>query len=170
VFEKDLPRYWLPYPWLSDSFPFVTFRSRSGQLPPNWSLNLLVRAEAGQRYTPRFYAGGEDYRRGDYNSGIGPSQSSINLRFSKYWKLGHRQKLTLFFEGRNLLNHKNYRRVNPFTGEGYRIGDYNPTWSYKWRQDGIPLSTDTYAYATGVVNPSYIINPRVLLWGVSYSW
>ena len=34
--------------------------------------------------------------------------------------------MTFFLEGRNLLNHKNYRRVNPCTGEGYQLGDYNP--------------------------------------------
>jgi len=90
----------------------------------------------------------------------------VNLRFSKWWRFGKHQKVTFFFEGRNIFNHKNYRRVNPFTGDGYKIGDNNPEWVDREGLD----DTDNRDYALGVVNPSYIENPRVLLWGVTYSW
>jgi hypothetical protein len=144
------------------------------EMPANWSVNLLLRAEAGQRYTPSTYLGNGASIRGDYYSAIGPAKSSVNVRFNKFWRIGKNQKLTLFFEGRNLINNKNFRRINPYTGEGYELGDYNPEWENRWNRDlpegQEPYTTDSEAYAKGVVNPSYIESPRVLLWGVSYQW
>ena len=129
-----------------------------------------MRAEAGQRFTPRYYLGRGEYVYGDYNSALGPTRSTVNLRLSKFFLLGRRSKLTVFLEARNLFNHKNYRRVNPWTGEGYRVGDFNPGWVERWSDPEEPISTDSEDYAKGVVDPSYIENPRVLLWGVSFSW
>ncbi|MCP4571517.1 MAG: TonB-dependent receptor [bacterium] len=142
------------------------------RLPPNWSANLLARAEAGQRYTPRTYNGWKDYEYGDYNSATGAWKSTVNLRLNKFWKVGDRQRITMYVELRNLLNHKNFRRVNPWTGEGYAVGDYNPSWAEKWgdNEAQTPADTDSENYARGVVDPSYIENPRAILWGVSYSW
>ena len=166
VFEKDRPQVKLPYPSLTSGFPFLTVRTASlGHAPANWSANLLLRAEAGQRYTPQYWQGGGQSSSGDINSGIGPGQNTVNLRFSKYWKYGKRQKLTFFLEGRNILNFKNYRRVNPYTGDGYQIGDDNPAWEYQWHEE-----TYSEGYAKGRVRPDYVINPRVIMWGVSYSW
>jgi len=166
VFEDDRPEALIPFPWLSSSFPFLTIRTTSaGRMPPNWSVNLLIRAEAGQRYTPETYLGGNQSAKEEVNSGIGPTQSTVNLRFNKYWKFSSNRKLTFFLEARNLLNHKNFRRVNPFTGEGFQVGDYYPAWFFKWN-----TTTDTEDYAKGVVKPDYIINPRYLMWGVSYAW
>ncbi len=139
------------------------------RLPPNWSFNLLARAEAGQRYTPKTWqADKESSIYGDVNSALGPWKSSINLRFNKFWKFGNNQRLTMYLEFRNILNHLNYRRVNSFTGRGYELGDYNPEWIARYPDDN--LSTYSEEYAKGVVNPSYIENPRILMWGVSYSW
>jgi hypothetical protein len=134
------------------------------RMPSNWSLNLLARAESGQRYTPLTWTGTQS-EEGDLYSELGPARSTVNLRFSKWWPLGRNGKFTVFFEGRNIFNHENYRRVNPYTGDGYQVGDSNPAWEREWE-----LSTDSEGYAKGVVNPSYIENPRVLLWGASYSW
>jgi len=140
------------------------------RLPPNWSLNMLLRTEAGQRYTPRTYEGDGAVVYGDYYSEIGPATSTLNLRFSKWWRFGGGRKLTFSLEVRNLLNHTNYRRVNPYTGDGYRIGDRNPEWVDRWSTPEDPVTTDSEGYAKGIVDPSYIVNPRVLLWGVSYQW
>ncbi len=140
------------------------------RLPPNWSVNLLARAEAGQRFTPRFYNGPGDYIFGDFNSETGPYKSTINVRMNKFWKMGRHQKFTMYLEVRNLLNHKNYRRINPWTGDGYQIGDYNPSWEDRWSTEEDPLTTNSEDYAKGVVDPSYIENPLLVLWGVSYSW
>ncbi len=140
------------------------------RLPPNWSVNLLARAEAGQRFTPRFYNGPGDYVYGDFNSETGPYKSTINLRLNKFWEVGSHRKLTMYLEARNILNHKNYRRINPWTGDGYQVGDYNPSWTEHWSAPDEPVSTDSEDYAKGVVDPSYIENPLLVLWGVSYSW
>ncbi|MFN2370375.1 MAG: TonB-dependent receptor [Candidatus Krumholzibacteriia bacterium] len=159
VFDKDRPEL---FGWV---------------LPANWSANLLLSAEAGQRYTPRIYVGPRSYTDGDRYSEVGPWTSSVNLRLSKFWKTGRNEKLTIWLEARNLLNHKNYRRVNPWTGDGYKLGDYNPSWSEQWEGEiddatGEIFSgnTDSEAYAKSVVDPSYLENPRVVMWGVSYSW
>jgi len=138
------------------------------RLPPNWSANLLARAEAGQRYTPRYYRGPNDYVSGDYYSAVGPWKSTVNLRLNKFWRFGGRQKLTIYLEFRNLFNHVNYRRVNPWTDDGYQVGDYNPGWIESYPE--YELTTDSEDYAKGVVDPSFIERPRIILWGVSYSW
>jgi hypothetical protein len=137
------------------------------RMPPNWSLNFLWQGEAGQRYTPLTYVGPNDYLKSDYNSATGSVKSSVNLRFNKYWEFGRRQRLTFSLEVRNLFNHKNYRRINPFTGTGYQLGDYNPGWT---DTPGNDMGTYSYEYATEVVDPSYIEDPLTTLWGVSYSW
>ncbi|MFH1842019.1 MAG: hypothetical protein ABIF77_02345, partial [bacterium] len=166
VFEDSRPEARIPYPRLSSSFPFLTVRTVSaGLMPPNWSANLLFRAESGQRYTPLTYIGEDQGAQGEINTGIGPVQNSVNLRLNKFWKFGRNRKLTFFLEARNLFNHKNYRRVNAYTGEGYQVGDDNPAWEYREE-----TSTDSEGYAKGVVRPDYIINPRFVLWGVSYAW
>jgi len=152
-------------------------------MPSNWSVNLLYRAEAGQRYTPIDYVDPDDptpldYIRSESNSGVGPTKSSLNVRFNKYWQAGKRERVTFFLEGRNVLNHKNYRRVNPWTGDGYQVGDHNPSWSeqnFDWydhptRFGPVPLTTNSEEYAKGVVNPSYLEDPLTILMGVSYSW
>ncbi len=138
------------------------------RVPPNWSLNLLWQAEAGQRYTPMAYLGPSNYQRGSEYSQCGPAKSSFNVRFSKFWSHGKRQRLTASLEVRNLFNHKNYRRVNPWTGEGYRLGDFNPGWTEPQGEGG--FTTDSEPYATGVVDPSYLEDPLTILWGVSYAW
>lgn len=172
VGDKDRPAWGLPVPHLSGRFPFLGLRylELGGRMPADWSANLLARIESGQRYTPRIYRGPGEYVSADYNSGLGPARSSVNLRLSKFFDLGPRQRVTFFLEGQNLLNHKNYRRVNPFTGDGYQLGDANPTWVDRWSTEEEPASTDSREYALGVVDPSYIEDPRTIMWGVSYSW
>jgi outer membrane receptor for ferrienterochelin and colicin len=143
-------------------------------MPPNWSMSILYRAEAGQRYTPYTYVPNGVDDRGDWYSSLGPYKSTFNIRFSKYWKFDRNQKVTISVEVRNLFNHKNYRRVNRFTGEGYQVGDYNPRWVEDNTDDSeippIVPSTDSEDYAKAVVDPSFIENPRTILWGVSYQW
>jgi len=146
-------------------------------LPPNWSANALFTAEAGQRYTPLTWTELNTSEEGDKYSGIGPYKSSLNLRLSKFWKFGRTEKVTIWLEGRNLLNHRNYRRVNPYTGDGYTLGNYDPRWAYDAEQannSGVtPLwdpGTDTEAYAKSRIDPSYIENPLLVMWGVSYQW
>jgi len=159
-------------PWaLSMNLDFSVFEDDRPTLfgwtmPSNWSFNLLARTEAGQRFTPRYRDEGGNESQGSPYSELGPYRSTINLRLNKYWRYRNGGRLTIFLEAQNLLNHKNYRRVNPYTGEGYEVGDYNPSWTERYPD----IPTDSEDYAKAVVNPSYIENPRIILWGVSYSW
>ncbi len=172
VFDKQKPVLPVLYPTLSASFPFVGFDAGRWTMPSNWSLNVLARAEAGQRYTELVYSGFDDYDQGDRYGETGPWKSTVNLRFNKFWKFANGQKVTFYIEARNIFNHKNYRRVNAFTGDGYQLGDYNPAWVENWSvpDERIFVSTDSEAYAKGVINPSYTENPRIILWGASYQW
>ncbi len=140
------------------------------RMPPNWSLNVLWQSEAGQRYTPMTYIAPSRYLDGSRLSRTGPLKSSVNVRFSKFWKFHKRDRLTMSLEVRNLFNHKNYRRVNPFTGDGYKLGDFNPQWSDPRANQGLDPSTDLKQYAKEIVDPSYIEDPFTMQWGVSYSW
>ncbi len=172
VMDKDRPEWGVPVPTLHRRFPWIglDYLELGGRMPADWSANLLVRIESGQRYTPRTYVGLGEYVNADYNSGLGPPRSTVNLRLSKFFQMGRRQRVTVFLEGQNLLNHKNYRRVNPWTGAGYQLGDYNPSWVDTWSTEDQPASTYSRGYALGVVDPSYVEDPRTILWGVSYSW
>ena len=162
VFDKDRPEL---FGW---------------RMPANWSVNILARAESGQRYTPvigEIVTGNPEETPnitgifGDPYSAIGPMKSTVNLRVNKFWYFANKEKVTFYIEVRNLFNHKNYRRVNPWTGEGYKLGDYNPEWSTRWDNlDDFDGNTNSEEYAKSVVNPSYIENPRVIMWGASYSW
>lgn len=156
VFDKDRPRL----------FGWTT--------PRNWSVNLLARGESGQRYKPQEW-NGRGYVNGVEYSEIGPTKGTVNVRFNKWWRFGRHEKVTFFFEGRNLFGFKNYRRVNRYTGEGYSLGNEDPGWEYDANfgldpQDSDWLTTESEEYAKSKINPSYIENPRVLLWGVSYQW
>ncbi len=179
VMDRQRPAVPVAYPTLSTSFPFLGVGAKQWTMPSNWSVNILARAEAGQRYTQLYYIGYNNTDQGDRYSRVGPYKSTVNLRFNKFWRFGRGKKFTIYIEARNIFNHKNYRRVNRFTGEGYALGDYNPTWQDTWqetyldeREEPYTVNPSTYseAYAKGVINPSYIENPRVILWGASYQW
>ena len=179
VMERQRPVVPVAYPTFGGAFPFVHFRVGDWTMPPNWSVNLLARAEAGQRYTPLYYVGNTNTDQGDVYSRTGPYKSTINLRFNKYWRFENGKKVTIFLEARNIFNHKNYRRVNALTGDGYVLGDYNPVWQDVNERDvqneygdTIVVQPSTYseAYAKGVINPSYLEDPRIILWGASYEW
>ncbi len=115
-----------------------------------------------------------EYVYGDPYSGLGPMKQSLNLRFNKIWDLSRRQRLTFFVEGRNILDHKNYRRINPWTGTGYQVGDLNPSWVENYAdwygEEGPVLDTYSREYVKSQIDPSYIEDPRLILVGVSFSW
>ena len=144
------------------------------RLPANWSLNMLFSAETGQRYTPLgLPEGGNVYDtpiQGDTYSGLGPYKSSLNVRFNKYWNLTRANRLTFYVEARNLLNHINYRRVNSWTGDGYQVGDYNPSWDNSWGPPEEPIEGQTYYSTDSLEYAKARVNPRMILMGVSFSW
>lgn len=144
------------------------------QTPRNWNLNLLYRAWAGVRYTRVFLVQDSQGLRADtdrnQNTEIGPYRSTLDVSFRKWYDLPLGQTFTFFVEAQNVLDHQNYRRINPWTGEPYFIGN----WDGDVVQDrasiseSITASTDTYA--EDALNPSYQTNPRRFLMGVSWEW
>lgn len=135
-------------------------------MPDQWSANLLFRAWAGARYTERILTDdglATDTR--DRYGELGPYRSSLDLKLRKWWDLPFGRRFTLFFEGRNLLDHANYRRVNPWTGEGYHVGN--------WDGDiaaGTTRTVYSKEYAEDYVDPSYRTDPRMVLMGASWEW
>jgi hypothetical protein len=139
-------------------------------MPRNWSLNLLLRAWAGQRYTERIIApDGSTQLSPDTYGLLGPYRSTVDFKLSKFFYLDQRSKLTFFLEGRNLLNHDNYRRVNGWTGQGYHRGNWDGDIASE-RLNGSPRQVGTEEYVEDYVDPSYLTDPRTLLMGVSYEW
>ncbi|MCK4328692.1 TonB-dependent receptor [candidate division WOR-3 bacterium] len=91
-----------------------------GDLRANFSLSL----QSGRRYTPQDNYG----NRGEVNSGIGPYWSRADIGLEKGMKI-FGLKLKLFFEGKNIFNHRNVYYINPITGRDYRLGDPLPPYT-----------------------------------------
>ena len=145
------------------------------QTPRNWNLNLLYRAWAGVRYTEvfRLADGSTDVSR-NVNGKLGPYRSSLDISFRRWWDLPLGQTFTLFLEAQNVLDHDNWRRVNPWTGEAYFRGNWDG--SIAERRQAFGEENDTGPTVTSVfyeedrVDPSYRTNPRRFLMGVSWEW
>ena len=139
-------------------------------LPKNWSANLLARAWSGQRYTERVLTGeGSVQNSADTYGKLGPYRSTIDLKLSKFFYLDARRKVTIYVEGQNILNHDNFRRVNPWTGEGYIRGNWDGDIASQ-RLNGSPRMVSTDEYVEDYVDPSYRTNPLTWIMGVSYQW
>lgn len=139
-------------------------------LPKKWGANLLYRAWSGQRYTTVFLQdAGTVVSSPDRNGELGPYRSSLDLKFRKWVDLPAGQRFTLFFEGRNLLNHGNYRRVNPWTGQGYHAGNWDGAVAAA-RANGSGRDVRSRFYSEDVVNPSNLTEPRMIFMGASYKW
>ncbi len=139
-------------------------------MPPNWSANLLIRAWAGARYTVRILNDdGNAVDSRDTYGELGPYRSAIDIKLRKWFELPFGRKLTVFFEGRNIFDHVNYRRVNPWTGEGYHLGNWDGDLASR-RANGSPRSVYDLQYAQDFVDPSYRTDPRTILMGASWEW
>ena len=159
----------------SNFLDFSVGRSDSPQLfgwslPRQWSANLLYRASSGVRYTELILdSNGNSNESLDTNGKIGPTRSYLNLKINKYWDLPNHNRFTMFLEARNVLDQDNYRRVNPWTGEGYHLGNWDGSIAAD-RKNAIPKSVNSVWYGEDFVDPSYRTDPRTVLMGVSYGW
>jgi hypothetical protein len=138
--------------------------------PKNWNLNLLARAWAGTRYTAKYITptGNAEFSL-DENAMIGPYRSSIDFSFRKWWENRWGQTLTLFVEARNILDHGNYRRINPWTGQPYQRGNWDGDIAAT-RNAGTPRSAGSVFYEEDFIDPSYRTDPRQFFTGVSLEW
>jgi len=172
---RNVPLLW-DRPWSATlNLDFYVGRKNPPELlgwsmPRNWSANLLVRVWSGQRYTQRVITEtGSVQNSADTFGKLGPYRSTVDLKISKFLYLDDKRKLTVYLEGRNIFNHDNYRRVNPWTGEGYFRGNWDGDIASQ-RLNGSPRSVLTTDYAEDFVDPSYRTNPLTLIMGVSYQW
>ncbi len=140
------------------------------KLPPRWSANVLLRAWSGVRYTEmEFGENGNPQTSANINHRLGPYRSAVDIKFNKYWDLPNRHRVSMFIEARNVFDHDNFRRVNPWTGDGYHLGNWDGGIAAD-RNNGSPRSVRDVNYQSDFVDPSYRTDPRMFLTGVSYKW
>lgn len=137
-------------------------------LPRDCNFNFKFWGQAGKRYTP--YRQTKDtlgytvyVPSGGTNSKSGPWWNSVDVTFQKYFHVG-KYSITLFFEGTNLLDHKNVTLINPLTGREYRDGDTIPRGGNLFELP--PLS---YKLPLGE-NPTRFLSPRQLKIGLGVSF
>ncbi len=137
-------------------------------LPDDWNLNIKFWGQAGKRYTPYQEAVDEDgfqvfVPSGETNSKIGPWWNSLDFAFQKNFRLDS-YTVTLFFEGLNLLDHKNVTLINPLTGDVYKEGDTIPTGGNLFELP--PLGYELPLWE----NPTRYLAPRQLKLGLGVSF
>ncbi len=137
-------------------------------LPRDCNFNFKFWGQAGKRYTP--YKQTTDnlgftvfVPTGSTNSKLGPWWNSLDMSFQKYFHLG-KNTLTVFFEGTNLLDHKNVTLINPLTGKAYMQGDVIPTGGNLFEL--LPLSYNLPLWD----NPTKYLAPRQLKLGLGVSF
>jgi outer membrane receptor protein involved in Fe transport len=131
------------------------------KLPDNWAVNLRWTMQSGKRYRPvkREYDPNnqpyDDY--GERNASVGKHWKWLDLKFEKEFHWGP-MWTSFFLEGKNVLNNKNARLVNPLTGRAWEPWDPIPISWYNDPDDLPPW------------NPARYKEPRSWRLGVSVSW
>jgi outer membrane receptor protein involved in Fe transport len=137
-------------------------------LPRDWNLGVKFWGQAGKRYTPYRETVDEFGFRvyeatGEINSEIGPWWNGLDFSFQKMFRLGE-YNLSVYFEGFNILDHKNVTLINPMTGDVYKEGDTIPRGGNLFE-----LPAPTYELPLWS-NPTRYLSPRQLRLGVGVSF
>ncbi len=131
------------------------------KLPDNWAVNLRWTAQSGKRYRPvkRKYDANQqpydDY--GERNASIGKHWQWLDLKLDKEFRWGPLWT-SVFLEGKNVLDNKNARLINPLTGRAWE----------PW--DSIPISWFNDPDDLPPWNPARYREPRSFRIGMSVSW
>ncbi|GEM_PF-110145 len=138
-------------------------------LPRDCNFNIKFWGQAGKRYTPYIQTTDDlgytvFVASGATNSKLGPWWNGLDFSFQKYFHIGKKSTLTLYFEGTNLLDHKNVTLINPLTGKEYREGDTIPTGGNLFEL--LPLSYNLPLWD----NPTRYLSPRQLKLGLGVSF
>ena len=137
------------------------YRPLGLKLPGNWAVNLRYQAQSGKRYRPvtrKQDAGQQPYDDyGERNAEVGEYWQWLDLKMEKDFRFGSLWT-TLFLEGKNILNNKNSRYINPLTGRAWEQGDPIPI---SWSNDPDDLPP---------WNPARYREPRNFRLGLSISW
>ncbi|MCX7607485.1 MAG: TonB-dependent receptor, partial [Bacteroidia bacterium] len=134
----------------------------------DWTAFVSFTWKSGLRYTPYKRVGTDDftgrpiYERvdGPPNTAIGSPWRWVDVRLTRSLLRG---RLSLFIEGRNVLNWKNAAIINPVTGRAYEYPDDVPT---TWRDPKYPNPLDSGPPPT---DPSRYLPPRQLFVGLNWS-
>jgi hypothetical protein len=130
------------------------------KLPDSWTWNMRWTVQSGKRYRPvtrKYYSNQpyDDY--GERNASVGNHWEWLDLKVEKDFRLASLWA-TVFLEGKNVLNNRNSRLVNPLTGRAWEPGDPLPI---SWNNDPDDLPP---------WNPSRYKEPRNFRLGLTFSW
>ncbi|MCX8112817.1 MAG: TonB-dependent receptor [Bacteroidia bacterium] len=134
----------------------------------DWTAFISFTWKSGLRYTPFRLVGQDDfsgrpiYERvdGPPNTAIGAPWRWVDLRLTRSFLRG---RLSLFIEGRNVLNWKNAAIINPVTGRAYEYPDDVPI---TWRDPKYPNPLDTGLPPT---DPARYLPPRQVFVGMNWA-
>jgi hypothetical protein len=131
------------------------------KLPDNWAVNVRYQLQSGKRYRPvtrRQDANQQPYDDyGERNASVGSSWQWLDMKIEKDFRLGPIWT-SLFLEGKNVLDNRNSRYVNPLTGRAWTQGDPIPI---SWANDPDDLPP---------WNPARYREPQSWRLGLSLSW
>ncbi len=125
--------------------------------------------KSGLRYTPHEFVGTNDVGRPIYQpivdkpfSEIGEAWSWVDIKLSRDILLKSGRGISLSIEIKNVFDQKNAQIINPVTGRAYEFGDPVPE---SWRDLAYPDPLDDSEPPT---NPARFLNPRQILYGISF--
>lgn len=132
----------------------------------NWGASLTWNYGSGFPYTP-FNFGKQIQDFYLYNTGDGPSSSTVNISLYKGFQVMDKMNLLFTLDVTNLLNRRNVRTpngagFNSYTGRVTAFGDYDPSNStrvlYPW-------------YSFNSLVPPYVFSdPRQVSFGMKLNW
>lgn len=134
----------------------------------NLTLYAFVTYKSGLRYTPTFLSGREpltgqpiyELDQSRRNAKLGSPWRWVDMRLTRSFL---KDRLSLFVEVRNLLNHKNAAIINPVTGRAYEYPDDVPL---GWRDPKYP---SPLASGPSPDNPARYLPPRQVFLGLNWN-
>jgi len=127
--------------------------------------------KSGLRYTPFTQTGVSELGRPVYeqvqteiNSKIGSAWFWTDLVITRDVPITAKTRISFSIEIKNITNHKNAQLVNPVTGRGYEFGDPLP---FSQRD---PVYQEPNNGGTPPMNPARFLQPRQIIYGVSFNF
>jgi len=134
-------------------------------MPRAWGVNLYAQGQSGRAYTPQTQLGQEAAKPYSKNA---PFLVTFDLRFNKEIRLGGDQRVNFTVVGRNILNARVPRRIDPLTGRGYEDGQglFSPVEMAKLPSD----AAREYRLVAQLGNPSNYLEPSTWRVGFDYDF
>jgi outer membrane receptor protein involved in Fe transport len=139
--------------------------------PGLWGCNVDWSYSTGGPYTPMMPRERE-VRASLINSERLPSRSTVNVKADKRWKIAG-QEVSLFLEGRNILDRRNIQTLSPGTWPG-GSGNYTAYYTTEHRLGGAYDEGELLGLADVIYiplnDPRVYATPRNFRVGVSFDW